>query len=164
MVTYEAEEMRLPTFQPNITHVAVTDHINNYFKVNFGLETNVLRCYKQLENIRIYEIEVIGKGKEGVKSSSWKDISFIDNIKRFNHEDQLILRDWHISPKSKTFPWFKTGWRESVENWVKGEVVHPPDYYLSIYQTFIFPTFKDNWDKQHIIDHYIDKLLAVIIK
>jgi aminoglycoside phosphotransferase (APT) family kinase protein len=39
-----------------------------------------------------------------------------------------------------------------------------PEYYLSIYQTFIFPTFKDNWDKQQIIDHYIEKLLAVTNK
>jgi hypothetical protein len=49
MITSEAEEMKLPTFEPRNIHIAVTEHLNDYFKETFGLETNVLRCYKQLE-------------------------------------------------------------------------------------------------------------------
>ncbi len=32
-----------------------------------------------------------------------------------------------------------------------------PSYYLSLYETFIFPSFKDNLDKKQIIESYIKK-------
>jgi aminoglycoside phosphotransferase (APT) family kinase protein len=37
-----------------------------------------------------------------------------------------------------------------------------PIYYLTVYQTFIFPSFNDNWDKQQIIEQYIKKWSTVL--
>jgi aminoglycoside phosphotransferase (APT) family kinase protein len=35
-----------------------------------------------------------------------------------------------------------------------------PIFYLSVYQSFIFPAFKDNWDKRSIIEYYIEKWIS----
>ncbi|GIN13250.1 hypothetical protein J26TS2_31170 [Shouchella clausii] len=43
-------------------------------------------------------------------------------------------------------------------NWMKAIA---PVYYLTIYQTFIFPAFKDNWDKQQVIEGYIMEWLTM---
>jgi hypothetical protein len=122
MITSEAEEMKLPTFEPRNTHIAVTEHLNDYFKEIFGLETNVLRCYKQLEKIRIYEVEVLRKDCLACISPSWIDVSVIDEIEALDKDDQLILRDWRSSPESTAFPWFNKGWREKMEKWVEREL------------------------------------------
>ncbi|WP_373894062.1 phosphotransferase family protein [Virgibacillus sp. CBA3643] len=39
-----------------------------------------------------------------------------------------------------------------------------PMYYLALYQRFIFPAFEDNFDKQQIIDQYVEKWLSEINK
>ncbi|UJL46072.1 aminoglycoside phosphotransferase family protein [Virgibacillus sp. NKC19-16] len=39
-----------------------------------------------------------------------------------------------------------------------------PLYYLTVHQRFIFPAFEDNFDKQQIIDQYVEKWLSEINK
>lgn len=59
MLTYDKNEFSLPSYQPELAHVAVVGHINEFLKEHFQLKTNVLRCYRQLENMRIYEVEIL---------------------------------------------------------------------------------------------------------
>ncbi|UOE96017.1 phosphotransferase [Alkalihalobacillus sp. LMS39] len=37
-----------------------------------------------------------------------------------------------------------------------------PAYYLTVYQTFIFPSFNDNWDKQAIINGYVKSWIKAL--
>lgn len=59
LLTYDTNGFSLPSYQPELAHVAVVGHINEFVKEHFQLKTNVLRCYRQLENMRIYEVEIL---------------------------------------------------------------------------------------------------------
>jgi hypothetical protein len=122
LLSHEEEGLVLPPFKPSVTHVAVTEHINKHFEKNFKLKTNVLRCYRQTESLRLYIVELLEGEDLPSSKSSWVNISHINDLEELNSDDKSILQDWLSSSESTSFPWFNVGWREEMEKWVEREL------------------------------------------
>lgn len=116
-------ELSLPSYEPVTCHVAVTNHINDFLYKNYGIKTNVLRAYKQIENIRIYEVEFIEEVTESFTTNYiWLDILRDPNYDYLNNQDQKILKCWLLDPTPAFLPWFKAGWRGGMEQKVNDEL------------------------------------------
>jgi hypothetical protein len=122
LLSHDGNGMVLPTYKSSITHVAVTRHINEHFEKNYQLKTNVLRCYRQTNNVRTYELEVLEERSLLSSETSWVVISDLNVLNELSNDDKSLLKDWLSSSKSPAIPWFKVGWREEMEKWVKREL------------------------------------------
>ncbi|MDQ0352495.1 hypothetical protein J2R98_002340 [Alkalibacillus filiformis] len=104
----EQKEWTLPHtyFQPK--HIAITEHINDYFRQTYNLETQVLRCAFVYDQYRVYEVEVL-------KGRKHKWLKRFDDVKQnLDHEDLKLLS--RVSFKNTVYPsWFKLGWRKSFK-------------------------------------------------
>ncbi|KGX90964.1 hypothetical protein N781_06195 [Pontibacillus halophilus JSM 076056 = DSM 19796] len=112
--TSEMDTLSFPSFIPDTQHVAITNHINGFLRKNYNIETNVLRIFKEINNIRIYEIEILDDPGSLHKNFVWVDISNLlqDHLNTF---DQYILTDWVDATESQSLPWVKVGWRNEME-------------------------------------------------
>ncbi|MDV2582049.1 phosphotransferase [Alkalibacillus haloalkaliphilus] len=108
MLVNEQKEWTLPNtyFQPK--HIAITEHINDYFCQTYNLETQVLRCAFVSNHYRAYEVEVLNGGDHKMFKR------FEDVKQNLNNEELKLLS--RISINNSTYPsWFKLGWRKSFE-------------------------------------------------
>ncbi|MCM3380814.1 MULTISPECIES: phosphotransferase [Shouchella] len=117
MLTYDKNEFSLPSYQPELAHVAIVGHINEFVKEHFQLKTTVLRCCRQLENIRIYEVEILEEESVQFANHVWLTLSQPSDLKKLNSDDQTILKSWIDTQRSVGIPWFHVGWRNQMERW-----------------------------------------------
>lgn len=117
LLTYGTNGFSLPSYEPELAHVAVVGHINEFLKEHFQLKTNVLRCYRQLENMRIYEVEILEEGNAQSANHVWLTLSQSSDLKKWNSDDQTILKTWMATQRSAEIPWFHEGWRDQMERW-----------------------------------------------
>lgn len=77
---------------------------------------------------------------------------FLEEVEQFFSSDsaQLLLKEY-LSEWNEFEPIDRLMKEYDRIKWIA------PIFHLTIYVTYIFPTFKDNWDKKQIIDGYIDK-------
>ncbi|GEL78020.1 aminoglycoside phosphotransferase family protein [Tenuibacillus multivorans] len=109
------DSVSLPTYSPEVSHVAVINHINDYLNKNYNIKTNVLRCLKQEKNVRSYEVEVVESCS--VTNATWVDST--EALRYLNDLDQSLLSEWLSNSEEPVVPWFKPGWREEMEQWIK---------------------------------------------
>ncbi|MGM7684041.1 phosphotransferase [Cytobacillus sp. Hm23] len=82
--------------------------------------------------------------------------TFLEEVEHFfSKEHATYLLDLYLAE------WRSYNSPEQLYNEYELIKLIAPVFYLTVYQTFIFPSFHDNWDKQHIIDGYINKWLAL---
>nr|WP_246593732.1 phosphotransferase [Evansella tamaricis] len=84
-------------------------------------------------------------------------VSILDEVEHFfSKETSLTLLEEYINK------WSEFNTKEELIKEYELIKLAAPAFYLTVYQTYIFPSFKDNWDKQQIIDGYINKLIDAI--
>ncbi|MDQ0157463.1 phosphotransferase [Robertmurraya andreesenii] len=124
LLSSSSERLSLPYFQPSIQHVAVSNHINEYFEKEFQVKTNVLKCFLQMDRVRIYVVEVLEGSPLLSSNALWLQLSNFNQCKELNDTDRSILEIWLSASLSSAFPWFEFGWRRKMEEWVQKMLPH----------------------------------------
>ncbi|MDE5413307.1 phosphotransferase [Alkalihalobacterium chitinilyticum] len=137
LVIADKNGISLPSYKPIISHVAVTNHINRYLEKEYNIKTNVLKCFSQKGEQRVYIIELLRRDTLVSSKTRWLQITDINQFDGFSRWENEILQEW-LSPSNETlFPWFMIGWRNKMEMWLENII---PDESISIEQV-------RNWER-----------------
>ncbi|MBB6451248.1 hypothetical protein HNR44_003242 [Geomicrobium halophilum] len=105
-----------PSVHCETTHVAVTSHIYDFFLAKYHLKVNVLRCFLQDGNLRIYEVEALDDDHRRF----WVDASLVMEL--VDSGERKEFAEWLTKVSDRAIPWFQPGWRQEMEMWVREQI------------------------------------------
>ncbi|MBU9711715.1 phosphotransferase [Evansella tamaricis] len=121
LVSIDSNSISLPSYESIISHVAVTDHINRYLEKEYNIKTNVIKCYLEKDKQRVYVVELLWRDKLLSSNTRWLHITNSKQLNEFSSWEKEILKNWLSTLNQSVIPWFKLGWRQEMETWLKNE-------------------------------------------
>lgn len=113
LTSVNSHQVKLPTLTTTISHLALTQHINEHITTTYGIETAVLKCARSCQNERAYVLEHLSGNLSSFTPVNWLPISKEQSFSCLNERDNRLLQGW-VSEK-EDIPWFRIGWRQNIE-------------------------------------------------
>ncbi|TFD94343.1 phosphotransferase [Jeotgalibacillus sp. R-1-5s-1] len=112
LTTKVLNHVALPFFSTTISHIAVTQHINEHVSNTYQIEAAVLKCLKACENERVYVLEHLSGSLPGSSSLQWQSIHTMTAL---DQQDYDLIQQWIHDKEPSDIPWFQPGWRKNIE-------------------------------------------------